>query len=173
MVKYGDEDPEEMQKFAEGQNLEIRLFLQKYESSIEGQRLKMHALRQSILNGERACNSEMERLVSLRTIDDMWSQHLSNVTELRSGIHWRSWAGRDPLHEFLTRVHEWFEELEASLASEIARRLAEAEESGSDPGERGAVWTYLTTDQPFGSWTQRVLRGLLRKRGWREPGKAW
>ncbi|MGA2592695.1 MAG: accessory Sec system translocase SecA2, partial [Bryobacteraceae bacterium] len=163
VVKYGGTDPEEMQKFAEGQNLDIRIFLQKYESTIEGQRLKMRAMRQSILTGDRACGSELERMVYLRTIDDLWSEHLSQVAELRSGIHWVSLAGRNTLYEFLSRVDQWFRELEVSLGGEVARRLAEAESSGWDPSERGAVWTYLTTDQPFGSWTERVTRGLLRK----------
>jgi preprotein translocase subunit SecA len=163
VVKYGGTDPEEMQKFAEGQNLDIRLFLQKYESAIEGQRLMMRALRQSILTGDRACGSELERLVYLRTIDDLWSEHLSQVAELRSGIHWVSLAGRNTLYEFLSRVDQWFRELELSLDDEVARRLAEAESSGWDPSERGAVWTYLTTDQPFGSLTERIARGLLRK----------
>jgi len=163
VVKYGGNDPEETQKFAEGQNLEIRLFLQKYESAIEGQRLKMRELRQSILTGERACGSGLERTVWLRTIDDLWSEHLAQVAELRSGIHWVSLAGRNTLYEFLTRVDRWFRELEVSLEGEVARRLGEAESAAWDPSERGAVWTYLTTDQPFGSWTERVTRGLLRK----------
>jgi len=163
VVKYGGRNPEEMQKFAEGQNLEIRLLLQKYESTIEGQRLKMQLLRQSILTGETPQTSELERIVRLRTIDDLWSQHLSNVAELRGGIHWVTYGGRDPLHSFLTKAHEWFEELELTLDSEIDRRLAEAESGGVDPKERGAVWTYLTTDQPFGTWSQRVLKGMLRK----------
>jgi preprotein translocase subunit SecA len=162
VVKYGGSSPEEMQKFAEGQNLEIRLLLQKYESTIEGQRLKMQALRQSILTGQKECGSELERLVALRTIDDLWSQHLSNVAELRAGVAWVSWGGRDQLHAFLTKAHEWFEELELSLENEIALRLAQAESGGPDPRERGAVWTYLTTDQPFGTWTQRVTRGVMR-----------
>jgi preprotein translocase subunit SecA len=162
VVKYGGSSPEEMQKFAEGQNLEIRLLLHKYESTIEGQRLKMQALRQSILTGEKPCNSELERVVALRTIDDLWSQHLSNVAELRAGVPWVSWGGRDQLHTFLTKAHEWFEELEASLDDEIARRLVDVESGGPDPRERGAVWTYLTTDQPFGTWTQRVTRGVMR-----------
>jgi hypothetical protein len=55
-------------------------------------------------------------------------------------------------------------ELEAAVAAEIARRLGEAEAGGGqNPSERGAVWTYLTTDQPFGGWTARVLAGLRRK----------
>ena len=50
------------------------------------------------------------------------------------------------------------------MPGEIARRIAEAQAGGgTDPAERGAVWTYLTTDQPFGSWNQRFLRGLRRK----------
>jgi hypothetical protein len=53
--------------------------------------------------------------------------------------------------------------LEAELPAEIARRVSEAQETGVDPGERGAVWTYLTTDQPFGSWTTMLVFGLRRK----------
>ena len=41
--------------------------------------------------------------------------------------------------------------------------VAEAEvDGGQYPSEAGAVWTYLTTDQPFGGWTERVLAGLRR-----------
>ena len=53
--------------------------------------------------------------------------------------------------------------MEAALPGEIARRLAEAESGAADPGERGAVWTYLTTDQPFGSFSQRLGRGIARR----------
>jgi hypothetical protein len=53
--------------------------------------------------------------------------------------------------------------LEAGLDNEIAARLEEAQAKGLDPTERGATWTYLTTDRPFGDGTERVLRGLIRK----------
>jgi preprotein translocase subunit SecA len=165
VVKYGGNDPAEMQRMAEGQNLQIRLFLQKYESTIEGQRLKIQELRQAILTGRQPCGSELERLVSLRAIDDLWSGHLAAISELRSGVHWVSWGGRDPLHEFLTRVHQWFGEMQAEIPAEIARRLEEAESGGLDPTQRGAVWTYLTTDQPFGTWDERIRKGLMRKYG--------
>ena len=29
--------------------------------------------------------------------------------------------------------------------------------------ERGATWTYVTTDQPFGTFTERVMKGLRKK----------
>ena len=125
--------------------------------------MKLQALRQAVLTGGKACASELERVVTLRTIDDLWSQHLFEVAELRSGVVFVSWGGRDPLHEYLTRVDEWFQELEASLDGEIARRLAEAREGGTDPTDRGAVWTYITHDQAYEGWYQRAAKGAIRK----------
>jgi hypothetical protein len=72
-------------------------------------------------------------------------------------------GGRDPLHEYLTRVHALFEELQAGIDGEISMRLEETETSRLDPSQRGATWTYLTTDQPFGTWSERIMRGVLRK----------
>ena len=170
MVKYADldpryrNDPGTVQRLVEGQHLDTRLFLHAYEVPLEGQRHRIHTYRQAVLEGESPCASELERLITLRTIDDSWSGYLARVTEFRSGVHWLSWGGRDPHFEYLRKVHEWFPQLEAALPDEISSRLAKAEAGGGeDPTERGAVWTYVTTDQPFGRWTERVLRGLARK----------
>jgi preprotein translocase subunit SecA len=166
LVKYGigdqkmGHDAESIQRLVEGQNLEIRRFLAKYESVIEGQRQWMQERRQAVLVAEMP---ELERCVTLATIDDLWSEYLAAVTELRSGVHWFSWGGRDPLHEYLTRVDTMYRELEERLDGEIASRLAEAQEKRLEPIERGATWTYLTTDRPFGDNTERILRGLIRK----------
>jgi hypothetical protein len=35
--------------------------------------------------------------------------------------------------------------------------------SGAPPTERGATWTYLTTDRPFGNYTERILKALVAK----------
>ena len=81
-----------------------------------------------------------------------------------------SWGGRDPLHEYLTNVDAMYHEMEDTLEDAIAERMEEAREGLVDPSERGATWTYLTTDQPFGTWTERVFRGLRRKA---QSGKFW
>jgi hypothetical protein len=57
----------------------------------------------------------------------------------------------------------WFPELEAAIAGEVTCRLAKAEADGISFADRGAVWTYLTTDQPFGVWTERLLKGIHKK----------
>lgn len=167
LARYGQSpaagDVEGIQRFVEGQNLDVRRFLEKYEAVIEGQRQIIQKLRQEILESDL---EELQRMVALTTIDDLWADHLAAVAELRSGVHWYQYGGRDPLHEYLTRVDALYREMEGGLVSEIAVRYERAQATGADPSQRGATWTYLTTDRPFGEYTERVIRGAIRK--WQE-----
>jgi preprotein translocase subunit SecA len=180
MVKYGDldiryrNDPASIQRLVEGQHLDQREFLHRYDLPVEGQRNKIHSYRQAVLDGRVACQSELERQITLRVVDDLWADYLARLEDFRAGIPWQSFAGvpgffvgtdwRDPHFTFLRQIDEWFPKLEAAIPEEIARRVAEAEASGGDNlGDRGAVWTYLTTDQPFGAWTERLLKGIRKK----------
>ena len=160
MVRYGEldtryrEDPDTLQRLIEGQHLDTRVFLHGYEVPFEGQRNKIHARRQEVLEGG---GPERQKHIALRTIDDVWADHLARVSEYRAGVHWVSWAGRDPHREYLLKIHEWFGEMEAALPGEIARRV---ESDGAEIADRGAVWTYLTTDQPFERWKREFARRL-------------
>jgi preprotein translocase subunit SecA len=179
LVKYGElnpgagADPDTIQRLVEGKNLDQRLTLQRYELPVEGQRHRIHTFRQEILEGKTAYSSDLEKSVALRTIDELWSDYLARLAEFRSGLPWLDWGlsglpmlsldRRNSQYEYAQNIHRWFSELEAEIPLEIARRVSEAQETGVHPGERGAVWTYLTTDQPFGSWTTRFVSGLRRK----------
>lgn len=180
LVKYGDldprfrKDPGVIQSLVEGQHLDQREFLQRYEIPVEGQRNKIHTHRQSVLDGSAPCGSELERQITLRVIDERWADYLARLENLRAGIPWQAYAAvpgffvgtdwRDPHFNFLRQIDEWFPQLEAAIPDEVARRLADAEAGGIvSLGDRGAVWTYLTTDQPFGSWTERLLKGIRER----------
>lgn len=186
MVKFGGE-----QRIVEGQNLEIRRTLWKYETVLEKQRRVIQQRRRDVLFGEAASLLEeldivlydsilaavgperlleAERLIELSIIDEMWSDYLAEVTEIRGGIHWVSWGGRDPLHSFLTTVVDLFADLEERIDEEVMEVFRGLDVSGGEIRlegigllERGATWTYLTTDQPFGTWTERILKGIARK----------
>jgi len=169
LVKYsgGDRElqrePDRVQRIAEGQQLAIRQFLHKYETFVEGHRQTIQHRRQDILEGKKACASELERLVSLATIDDLWSEYLATLADVRAGIHWIELGGGDPFLSYVTTVHQLFDELQDKIEEEIPKRLEAATLSGIDPSQRGATWTYMTTDQPFGSWSERFARGLVRR----------
>jgi preprotein translocase subunit SecA len=166
MARYGCtqvDDIESTQRRVEGENLDIRRFLNKYETVIEGQRRDLQGRRQRILTGEEETSSDLARLVALTTLDDLWSDYLAAIADLRAGLVWFSLGWREPLYEYMSRVDQLYIGLEERLDPEIAERLERAEKNGIDPSQRGATWTYLTTDQPFGDASQRVIRGLLRK----------
>lgn len=179
MVKYGDlnplysKDPASLQRLVGGQHLDQRQYLQRYDVPVEGQRNRIHSYRQAVLDGSIACRSDLERQITLRVVDDLWADYLARLEDFRAGIPWQSYAAvpgffvgvdwRDPHFTFLRQIDEWFPKLEAAIPEEIAHRLAEAEAAGNVVGDRGAVWTYLTTDQPFGAWTERLLKGIRRK----------
>jgi preprotein translocase subunit SecA len=156
-----DVEPDHVQRIAEGQNLDIRLFLRKYESVIEGQRLDMRERRDGVLH-EQTAGGAAERRVRLEVIDELWADYLAAVAELRAGTPWLSVGGRDPHRTFLAEVHAMFTQLTATIDEEVASRMAEAPAGGSSPRQRGATWTYLTTDEPFGPMTQRIMRSIVR-----------
>ena len=166
LVKYGIDNPrlrydaQSIQRLVEGQNLDNRQFLHKYEIVIEGQRLAIQERRQAILTGVTACSSELERFVSLNTIDDLWSEHLVSVKELQEGTQWISYGGGDPLFEYLKTVHQLFESLQARITEETSKRLTGGNAHGFDATQRGATWTYLTTDQPFDGLAVRMRRNM-------------
>ncbi len=168
IVKYASHDPslahdpDAVQRIAEGQNLDIRLFLRKYESVLEGQRLALQERRQNVLTGTTPSASDSERLVTLTTIDDLWSDYLAAVAELRAGTVWISLGGGNPMGDFLIRLHGMFEELQRTIDDEIIARLSAPGSASTGRIDRGATWTYLTTDEPFGTMTERAMRGIVR-----------
>ena len=184
LVRYGidnpgyAQDPESVQRLIEGQQLDIRIFLNKYETVTEGRRLAIQQRRQQILDGTTPSVSEVERLVRLTTIDELWCEYLSALAEIRSGVQWVSLAGggRDPLQDFwrfggfdpfreyVKKVDALFEELLAAIESETAEKLEKSEIVELEPLRRGTTWTYITTDKPFGTWMQSALREYLKRR---------
>ena len=124
-------------------------------------------LRQAV--GEEALDAAGRRL-ALAVVDDLWADYLASVAELRGGIHWVSWGGRNPLYEFLTGVRAIYEDFHQRLKQDIVDAFAAAIVSNGEIRfqneerfERGATWTYLTTDQPFGTLGERIMKGIRRK----------
>ena len=155
-MKYGDlnpelgRDPDTVQRLVEGHHLDARLFLQKYELPIEGQRYRIHSQRQSVLEGTTPCESELERLITLRAIDDLWADYLARVAEFRSSFPWLDfglagvpWLTLDRRDRACTSTHRrstsGSRRLEAALPGEIARRMAEAESGVLDPTANAAL----------------------------------
>jgi preprotein translocase subunit SecA len=130
-------------------------------SILEAQRRSVRLRREAVLTGAGRVASESERLITLTAIDDLWSDYLEAVRELRAGTIWTSLGGRNPLTVFLAEVHGMFAEFERTIPREVAARLAAGADGSVSALGRGATWTYLTTDEPFGSMTSRILKSRI------------
>lgn len=154
------DDVGHLQRVSEGRSLDTRLFLKKYESVTEAQRLTVRERRDAILHESDLSSDHCG--VWLETIDELWADYLVAVGELRAGTPWLSLGGLNPHAQYLKQVHAMFGELLTAIDEEGRARVADAgERRDVAPRQRGATWTYLTTDEPFGSMTDRILRQVV------------
>ncbi|MCR4404968.1 MAG: preprotein translocase subunit SecA [Candidatus Acetothermia bacterium] len=66
---------------------------------------------------------EVSRYMILNIIDENWRRHLWELDELREGIGWRGYAGRDPLVEFTREAFLLFQEMLARCQEQIISYL--------------------------------------------------
>jgi preprotein translocase subunit SecA len=67
--------------------------------------------------------SRVERAVILRSIDQLWVEHLTEVDDLRRGIGLRAHAQIDPLNAFKIEAFKLYDEFQALIRVSIARAI--------------------------------------------------
>jgi preprotein translocase subunit SecA len=65
----------------------------------------------------------LEKQILLQAVDTRWREHLWHLDQLRSVIHLRGYAQRDPLNEFKNEAFTLFERLLSDLRSDVTRLL--------------------------------------------------
>lgn len=66
---------------------------------------------------------KVERSVLLRSIDNLWVDHLDVMTALRTSISLRGYGQRDPLIEYKKEAFQMFNELQAAINAEIVNNF--------------------------------------------------
>ena len=66
---------------------------------------------------------EIYKIVSLQIMDQLWTDHLDAMGDLREGIGLRGYAQRDPLVEYKNEAFVTFEKFISSINSQFARRI--------------------------------------------------
>jgi len=62
---------------------------------------------------------QLERLVMLQAVDNLWIRHLTGLDGLREGIGLRAYGQQDPLMAFKREAHEMYEDLLAAIQRAI------------------------------------------------------
>jgi preprotein translocase subunit SecA len=66
---------------------------------------------------------QVEKFVMLSVYDNLWTDHLDVIENLRQGIGLRGYGQRDPLVEYKNEAFRMFEQLIASIDDEIVHRI--------------------------------------------------
>jgi len=69
---------------------------------------------------------QVEKIVSLRTLDMLWMDHLENMEHLRDSVRLRAYGQQDPLVEYKNEGHKMFQQLLSMLELGIAHTILKA-----------------------------------------------
>jgi preprotein translocase subunit SecA len=176
------------QRVVEGQNIDMRKTLKRYADVLEAQRQFVQDWRLGILDGEdelallveanperfaevrsrvgEEMVEDIERRITLLSIDHGWCDYLAEMARVRDGIHLVTLGGKTPYEVF----HEHAREAFATTLQQIDERVVSVFESvtiaeeGVDWKAEGllgpsSTWTYLVTDMPFTTGPLAAMAG--------------
>ena len=66
---------------------------------------------------------EVERIITLRVVDEYWMDHIDAMDDLRQGIRLRAYAQSNPVVEYKREGFAMFEAMTNAIKEEIVRRL--------------------------------------------------
>ena len=66
---------------------------------------------------------QMERLIMLGTIDQLWTAHLTEMDEMRQGIGLRAYGQGDPLVHYKKEAHDMYGQLMENIRGYVARAV--------------------------------------------------
>lgn len=178
------------QRVSDGQQEQLRDLARRYGALPAHQRDEVLDLRAEVLAGGRAADDLTDRVAdrtdevrrevgdaefssAARTalvsrLDRGWSDHLAYSLELREGIHLRALGRLEPLAEYNRLLVASYRTLVDDAVDAAAGLIADAPVIAgrivldeSAVGRPGATWTYMVTDDHFGSEWARLGRAVF------------
>ncbi|HGZ9720689.1 TPA: preprotein translocase subunit SecA [Staphylococcus aureus] len=80
--------------------------------------------------------NEFERMILLRSIDSHWTDHIDTMDQLRQGIHLRSYAQQNPLHDYQNEGHELFDIMMQNIEEDTCKFILKSVVQVEDNIER-------------------------------------
>ena len=79
--------------------------------------------------------NQVEKTLLLRTLDQLWRDHIITVEQLRQVIHLRGYGQRDPLNEYKTEGYNLFESMVNRLRENVTAQVMRVEVQMRDASE--------------------------------------
>src|SRR5687768_12247298 len=116
-------------------------------ATLEGiSKASVEAARAAFLNKETALDevrddsgqgfsARLLSLVMLNVLDEKWKDHLYDLDQLRSAIHYRSWGQKDPLIEYKQEAYTMFVDLMSDIFNTFTERFFRAQLVFNQPND--------------------------------------
>ena len=70
---------------------------------------------------------EIERVITLKVVDDQWMEHIDNMDELKNGIGLRAYGQKDPVVQYRIEGFDMFDAMVENIKVDIAKSLLHLE----------------------------------------------
>jgi preprotein translocase subunit SecA len=82
-----------------------------------------YAEREQLMSEVHVDMRELERVMLLRSVDIRWMDHIDAMDQLRDGIGFRAYSGKNPVTEYQIEAGHMFEELNHLIREDTVRRV--------------------------------------------------
>ncbi len=94
---------------------------------------------------------DFERYIMLRTIDNLWIDHLQNMDDLREGVGLRAYGQQDPLVVYKIETYQMFQELLYAIKEDVVRYVFKLEFSTDAPRQERRISNIVTNQGEDGA----------------------
>ena len=84
---------------------------------------------------------EIERVITLKVVDDQWMEHIDNMDELKNGIGLRAYGQKDPVVQYRIEGFEMFDAMVENIKIDISKSLLHLERADRVEREEAAEIT--------------------------------
>ena len=108
---------EENRKLAEGEDREG------FIEALKEDARAFYDEREQMISDMQIDMREVERVMLLRSVDSRWMDHIDAMDQLRDGIGYRAYSGKNPVTEYQIEASHMFEELNHLIREDTVRRV--------------------------------------------------
>ena len=84
---------------------------------------------------------EVERIITLKVVDDQWMEHIDNMDELKNGIGLRAYGQKDPVVQYRIEGFDMFDEMVNNIKIDITKSMLHLERADNVQREEAAQIT--------------------------------
>ena len=118
---------------------------EKLTQNLQTEAHRLYDIKEQQIQPERM--REVERMILLRSVDTLWTDHLDIMDQMRQGIGLQAFAQKNPLDEYRIVAYDMFEDLNQNILKTTIRGLFTVKIVGNQEVERKEVAKNISTNR--------------------------